>query len=342
MSTNGPPARRGRAQSAAASSARRRKIVFGLATLAVMALAVGSFIYFAPVPVDGSPSWSPDGKQLTFYSDRDGNSEIYTMDADGTHVKRLTNDPASDGYPQFSPDGDKITFDSDRSGNYEIWVMDANGENPRQLTNHPARDVSASWSPDGSKIAFMSDRAGQFDIWTVNAEDGTHLTRLTNPDPEVEAENTTNWFPMWSPDGARLAFHVGRDVHVLTLADETLKRLTVDPQSSMYPSWSPDGKQIAFMSWREGPTSIYVMDDTGFGQHRIAHAAYGDLIDPRWSPDGLSVAFAHVPLGMRTGGPQQIYVLSARDGKVRRLSRRWYSWRGLLHIFSSPLIADAP
>src|SRR6185295_4504632 len=115
------------------------------------------------------------------------------------------------------------------------------GGNPRRLTNHPARDVSPSFSHDGKMVAFMSDRAGQFDVWTMRADDGTSLTRLTRLD--------TNWFPIWSSDGTRLAFHVGRDVHVLNLADRSLQRLTTDPDNGMYPSWSPDGNQIAFMSW---------------------------------------------------------------------------------------------
>ena len=71
--------------------------------------------------VDGSPSWSPDGRRIAFDSTRDGNREIYVMNADGSGVTRLTHNPADDGYPAWSPDGRHIAFDSDRDGNREIY-----------------------------------------------------------------------------------------------------------------------------------------------------------------------------------------------------------------------------
>ena len=77
---------------------------------------------------------------IAFTSDRDGNFEIYVMDADGTAQTNLTNNPASDAVPAWSPDGTKIAFFSDRDGNREIYVMDADGTNPTRLTSDPALD----------------------------------------------------------------------------------------------------------------------------------------------------------------------------------------------------------
>ena len=86
-------------------------------------------------------------EKIAFESERDGNLEIYVMDADGENPVRLTRDLARDGAPRWSPDGTKIVFRSNRDGNPEIYVMDANGENPTNLTQHPAEDEVASWSP---------------------------------------------------------------------------------------------------------------------------------------------------------------------------------------------------
>ncbi len=86
-------------------------------------------------------------ERIAFHSDRDGNPEIYVMDADGSNVTRLTNDPADDGFPTWSPDGSRIAFFSDRDGNPEIYVMDADGSNVTRLTNHPALDAVPAWSP---------------------------------------------------------------------------------------------------------------------------------------------------------------------------------------------------
>ena len=106
---------------------------------------------------DGSPAWSPDGRQITFSSNRDRkdaddeNVEIYVMNADGTNPINLTNHPAKDSSPDWSPDGLQIVFTSDRdrkndgTKNVEIYVMNADGTHPINLTNHPARDGSPSW-----------------------------------------------------------------------------------------------------------------------------------------------------------------------------------------------------
>jgi len=76
---------------------------------------------------DGQPAVSPDGKQIAFTSNTDGNSEIYIMNSDGTGLLRVTRNPAEDTAPQFSKDGTKIIFSSNRGGKYaiyEIYVSD--------------------------------------------------------------------------------------------------------------------------------------------------------------------------------------------------------------------------
>ena len=95
---------------------------------------------------DYYPRWSPGGRQILFYSNREGNQDdIYVMNADGTDVVNLTRDPSEDRMPAWSPDGNWIAFMSSRHANWEIYIMEANGENQTRVTNHPSADSSPIW-----------------------------------------------------------------------------------------------------------------------------------------------------------------------------------------------------
>jgi len=93
----------------------------------------------------------PNG-QIAFSSNRDGNYEIYVMNADGSDQTRLTdNDDALDREPSWSPDGDKIAFASNRDGNYEIYVMNADdGSDVTRLTDDDADDREPDWGTNTS------------------------------------------------------------------------------------------------------------------------------------------------------------------------------------------------
>ena len=96
------------------------------------------------------PAWSPDGTRIAFQAERDGNVDVYVMDADGGNVARLTDDPSPDSEPTWSPDGTRIAFVSRRSGNADVYVMAANGEGETRLTESSADDVTPDWGPPPS------------------------------------------------------------------------------------------------------------------------------------------------------------------------------------------------
>lgn len=144
---------------------------------------------------DVHPTWSPDGKNIAFASERDGNRQIYVMNANGGDLKRITNNQGYEDYPAWSPDSSKIVFASDRdsgsSQNLDIYVMEANGAAVKQLINHTADDRHPAWSPDGKTIAFVSNRNGDRDLFTVNL-DGSELRRLFSAPGNDE-------HPHWKP-----------------------------------------------------------------------------------------------------------------------------------------------
>src|SRR2546425_276249 len=122
---------------------------------------------------DIQPKYSPDGKRITFVSDRSGNSEIWVADSDGSRPIQVTNFGGGvAGIPRWSPDGQQIAFDARSTGSSDIYVVNADGGSPRQLTTEPSADIVPVWSKDGRWIFFGSDRSGDWQIWKIPSPGG--------------------------------------------------------------------------------------------------------------------------------------------------------------------------
>jgi len=100
----------------------------------------------SPQSYDSAPAWSPDGRQIAFESNLDGDWEIFVMNADGTNVRQLTHNTLRDEGPAWSPDGKQLAFSrGDHDLALDIWTMNADGANARQHTTYPGRDESPDW-----------------------------------------------------------------------------------------------------------------------------------------------------------------------------------------------------
>jgi Tol biopolymer transport system component len=251
---------------------------------------------------DRYPDLSPDGKKIAFTSSRDGNSEIYTMDAadsngdgNGDNLANITNNPNSaDRHPAFSPDGTKIAFYSSASGTEGIYVMNSNGTGtPTLLTNSQTSfatgvfgpDGPPVFSPDGTKIAFLaSDRGGGFEIWVTNSDDTGTPTQLTN------YSSGTHFEFDFSPDGTRIVFVKWNDekvsIFVMDAVDgdgdgngDNPQRLTRKGQFHGV-AFSPDGQKIAYdRDGRRG--GIFRMNADGTNKTRITPRSH---YSPSWGP----------------------------------------------------------
>ena len=287
-----------------------------------------------------APSWSTDGRTIVFVSWRDGNGEVYVMDADGSGHRNLTQHPAKDVRPAWSPDGRTIAFVSQRNGTSDVYVMNPDGSGKRNLTRDRASDDYPTWSPDGRKIAFLRGRlhitdvtehnptppfascSGSprrcvhrfflYNLYVVNA-DGSGLRRLTR-------NQTEPYQLVWSPDGRTIYF--GR--YLVSTDGSGARRLPYIPLTAV---WSPDGRRIAFVrglpvrSRFGGPVGrnheIYVMNADGSGSRRLTHNRAYDG-EPAWSPDGRKIAFQSTK---RIGGNREIYVMNVDGSGKRNLTR---------------------
>ncbi len=142
---------------------------------------------------DAHPQFSPDGGRIVFSTNRDapstqppyGKWEIYEMNADGTGVRRLTNDGAVAELPSYYNNGTKILFDSNRAGTNDIYVMNVDGSGITRLTNNLATNYLAVGSPDQTHIMFTSAvSSSHSEVYLMNG-DGTGASVLTRPTTNV-------------------------------------------------------------------------------------------------------------------------------------------------------------
>jgi TolB protein len=270
---------------------------------------------------------------LAFYSDRDGNPEIYKMNADGSGVARLTNDPAFDDSPALSPDGQKIAFLTARHDpnptfpdlEYELYIMNIDGSNLRRLTTTEAAEDHPAWSPDGNRISFDADYDGDgyYEIYQIQP-DGSNLTRLTSG-----AYN--DQFADWAPDGKQISFASDRngnwDLFVMDADGSNQQAITSSPNWELSPAWAPDGSRIAFNSLvpRSRNTDIFLVNADGSDPLQLTDSPGFDE-NPAWSPDGSQIAFQ-----TQRSGNFELYVMNPDGSGQRPLAvhpadELWPSW----------------
>jgi Tol biopolymer transport system component len=157
-------------------------------------------------------SYSPDGKQIVFCSSRDGNLELYIMDADGKNARKLTNAPGCyNGGPFFSPDGKRVIFRSDRKKKdyLQVYVINADGTGERALTDTEGVNWGPFWYKDSKHIVYAAaDHSNptvrpNYDLWWMNVETGQKVRLTYAPGADV--------LPAFDRDGARLMWTSTRD-----------------------------------------------------------------------------------------------------------------------------------
>lgn len=299
-------------------SVRRQRLLAAVGVVVVL-VVVGAFALrispwsSEPIKAPLNHDVAPESARIAFTSHRDGDGEIYVMNADGSDIQQLTHNDYEDYGPAWSPDGNRIGFisdrDSDRDNNLEfrnIYVMNADGTNIQQLTDG-SDNQQLAWSPDGNRIAFTSVA----DIYVMNA-DGSDVQQITNN--RTPSTKGSIFFSDRDGDNINEPYIRYPDGSFEPLTDITdWDDIDWDAKDGM-PSWSPDGRRIAFMSHRDGDFDVYVMNDDGSNVHPLTHNDSDDYF-PAWSPDGSRMAFVS-----RKG----IYVMNADGSDVQQLTDNEY------------------
>ena len=273
-------------------------------------------------------------------------SDIWMVSWDGTQQVRITfTAESSENSPRWSPDGRYLSFLASRGNEDEkkrgaqVWLLDRTGGEAQKLTDIKGGVGDYSWSPDSKRIAFVSsdidpaDEPEKMEGWKRKTEPPVVIDRYhfkqdregylkklyshiwvfdlaTKKTEQITKGNVDDTSPVWSPDGARLAF-VGRrdpdadrnensDIFVVDARPgaEPTKLTTFVGTNAGRPAWSPDGQWIAFLQGDEPKYSAYQQDMLAIvpaagGPVRLLTGALDrPVADPLvWTADGKAMLF---------------------------------------------------
>ena len=210
--------------------------------------------------------------------------DIFTVNRDGSDMRRLTNYDVYTAEAVLSPDGRTIVFTSLKDGDLEIYTMNVDGSNVKRLTSTAGYDGGPWWSPDGTKIVYRAHhprdstelrqyrellgqgfiRPSKVELFVMNADgsDNRQITTLGG----------ANFGPSWTPDGKRIIFSSNHtnprsgnfDLYLVDLDGKNLERITTAPVFDGFPMFSPNGKQLIWASNRfdqkSTETNLFIAD----------------------------------------------------------------------------------
>jgi Tol biopolymer transport system component len=231
--------------------------------------------------VENDPKWSYDRKHVAFVRIRNGMTDIFLADADGTnkHWASATQSTTSVFSPSWAPNGTHLLVNVDFQGYPSLAKLDlATGKVALVAPKGLFAQIGYApvYDPTGTSIYFVD-----WSLWNIKrfTPNGSLTTVVTSTSYLAD--------PAVSPDGTRLAYAKeatpgNYEIFVLNLATKTAKRLTYSGGNDISPTWSPDGTKLAFMSLRSGKPQIYTMNSsTGGGVTKITSKTYGAKT-PAW------------------------------------------------------------
>ena len=233
----------------------------------------------SPQPII-SPTWLPNGLQITYVSFEAGKPQIWTHELATGRRSLLANYKGSNSAPAWSPDGRTLALTLTLSGNTQIYALPVGASEPKRLSQSEGIDTEAQFSADGRSIYFVSDRGGSPQIYRMSAAGGSA--------ERVTFTGGYNISPALSPDGRWLAYisRVGGayKLHVMDLSTKTATAIT-DTWADERPSFAANSKLIVYATKLQGKEAMMTTTIDGRIKARLAGVA-GDIREPAWGPYG--------------------------------------------------------
>lgn len=270
------------------------------------------------------PRYSPDGKWISYISNRTGPAELYVRSLVNGTEKQLTRLGGRINSYTWSPDGGSIAFAGDRFGNYDIWTVSVPGSEIARLTSDSRYDVFPSWTPDGRRVVYarMDDRWLDHEVLELDARAPATPRLIVKDTGFFDYQAGGNFgYSLVSPDGSSLLFRSHRsgwiNYWVVPMRGGAPRQIAAEAANQSGARWSPDGKSIAYSALWNGTQDLRVVDATG-GASRVVFkpADMGLVANAEWSPDGTQLSFTmETPVR-----PAELYVVSTAGGAPRQLT----------------------
>ncbi len=205
--------------------------------------------------------------KITFTANLEQNhtgSEVYTMNADGTDLRRLTDNSYRDGWPHWSPDGNQILFTTNPSGDGETFIIAKMDEDGTNVISLSVEGISRDWSPDGEYLLYAQKHGGLYQLYEMD-KNGSNPRKITT--------GYKKYFAYYSKDGSEILFNMevsydGNEIGLIDRDGSNYQQLTNNNQTHSFINWTYDGRILYTTASCVGcDGTLYVMNTNGTGSY---------------------------------------------------------------------------
>jgi len=273
---------------------------------------------------DTNPALSPNGRQVAFASDRNGNWDLYILTLESGEITRVTDSPTYESAPSWSPDSQWLACELYKNENLEVAIVSLSDAEQEAipLTDESSADHSPAWAPDGRHVAFISNRGGDSDVWLADLDKigEERYNNLSRTPSSAESH------PIWTRDGSKLAWaaaaqNIGYSgIYVWDTVQSDRPAIRIGDGD--WPAWNSDGDRL--MAVIHGPNQEYLTSYTLEGDLLLQPLPLPGFVQGLlWPSTELLIPLPHIYLeaAAQTPRPQwTVAVTQLAEGPSQRYS----------------------